>query len=144
MRKALETEGIPTPEVADEILHTLRRQGYIDDRRMAARATRYLIEHTRAGPHRVRSKLRAAGIDEDLIEEQVTDAYTAELELEMAEELARGAFKAGEGRERRVRRINGLLSRRGYNSGVVNSICARILRGSFDGEDDERTDTDGA
>ena len=49
IRAALGTEGIRTPEVVADIVETLRRQGYLDDRRLAAGFMRFAAKHGRPG-----------------------------------------------------------------------------------------------
>jgi regulatory protein len=143
MRGALDAEGIQTPEVIDEIVGTLRRQGYLDDRRLASQYVQYLAKHKPSGAHLVRRKLREAGVSEEILEEEIREALPLEQEREMAEELARRklasmkGMKTGSSKEQReqaVRRIHGFLSRRGFSERVVGDICAKILRGKMPGE----------
>jgi regulatory protein len=141
IRSALDAEGIRTPEVIDEIVGTLRRQGYLDDRRLAAEYVHSIARRKPSGAHLVRRKLREAGVSEEILEEEIREALPPEREREMAEELARRRLaamrivaKAGfEERERAVRRIHGFLLRRGFSERVVNDICSKILRGKMTG-----------
>jgi regulatory protein len=142
MRDALVAEGIETPEVIDDIVGTLRRQGYLDDRRLASQYVQYLAKRKPSGPHLVRRKLREAGVSEEILEEEIREALSPEQEREMAEELVRrklatmkGMKTAGQKeREQAVRRIHGFLSRRGFSERVVSGICSKILRGKMPGE----------
>lgn len=136
IRSALSGEGIENHEIVDDIVYTLDRQGYLDDRRMAAGYIHYMIEHRPAGPHLLRRKLRDVGVREDIIELEVDAAFARTGEREIAVKLTARRFDPRQERTRAVRRIHGLLSRRGFTSGVVNDICAMILRG-------EITDGDG-
>jgi SOS response regulatory protein OraA/RecX len=138
IRDALAQEGIPTPGVVDEVVASLKRQGYLDDRRLASGYIRYMLEHRPSGPHLLRRKLRRAGVEENIIEDEIAAAVTAESEVETAERLARIKLGGKGGRERDARRVHGFLTRRGFSSAVVNRICARIVRGEFLEGDDEQ------
>ena len=93
IRAALAAEGIRTPEVVADIVETLRRQGYLDDRRLAAGVMRYAAKHRPGGPHLVRRKLRKAGVSEEIIEAEIREALPPERERELAEALARKKLK---------------------------------------------------
>ncbi|HEY5133909.1 MAG TPA: RecX family transcriptional regulator [Candidatus Krumholzibacteriaceae bacterium] len=137
IRGALGKEGIRTPEVVDDIIDTLRRQGYLDDRRLASHFVQYTAKHRPSGPHLIRRKLREAGVSDEIIEAEVREALPPEREREVAEELARKKLKGAKSREQAVRRIHGLLARRGFSERTVNAICSAILRGVFPGEHDD-------
>ncbi len=138
IRNALDKEGITTPEVVGDIIDTLRRQGYLDDRRLASHFVRFTLGHKPSGPHLLRRKLRAAGVREEVIEEELGEDLPPERERELALALARRKLRGARDRAQAVRRIHGLLSRRGFSERVVNEICAGILRGAVTGESDER------
>jgi len=131
---ALSREGITTPEVVGEIIGTLRRQGYLDDRRLASHFVQYAAKHKPSGPRLLRRKLRDAGVGEEIINEEIRGAFSPEREREIAAELARRKIRGIEDREKAVRRVHGLLSRRGFSERVINSICSAILRGTLTGE----------
>ena len=137
IRDALERENIRTPEVADAIVDTLRRQGYLDDRRLASHFVQYTAKHRPSGPRLIRRKLREAGVSEEIIEAEMREALPPEREREVAEVLARKKLKGAKSREQAVRRIHGLLARRGFSERTVNAICSAILRGVFPGENDD-------
>ncbi len=136
IRAALGAEGIRTPEVVAEIVETLRRQGYLDDRRLAAGFMRFAARHRPGGPHLARRKLRKAGVSEEIIEEEIREALPPERERELAEALARKKLRGATDRIKAVRRVHGFLARRGFSESVVSAICSKILKGTFPGEDD--------
>jgi regulatory protein len=137
IRAALGTEGIRTPEVVADIVDTLRRQGYLDDRRLAAGFMRFAAKHRPGGPHLARRKLRKAGVSEEIIEEEIREALPPARERELAEALARKKLRGTKSREQAVRRVHGFLARRGFSESVVSAICSKILKGTFPGEDDD-------
>jgi regulatory protein len=128
IRTRLAGEGIVAPEIVEGILETLRRQGYLDDRRFAADFIRHRIAHRPSGPHLLRQKLMRFGVEEGIIDSEIGRALPLEREREIALELARRRFDTRIERRRAVRRVHGLLSRRGFSSGVVNEICSGLLR----------------
>jgi len=137
IRGALGKEGIGTPEVVDGIVDALRRQGYLDDRRLASHFVQYAAKHRPSGPRFIRRKLREAGVSEEIIEAEIRDAFPPEHEREVAEALARKKLRGAKSREQAVRRIHGFLARRGFGERTVNAICSAILRGTFPGEHDD-------
>lgn len=136
IRSALAKEGVAAPEVVGDIVVTLRRQGYLDDRRLASHYVRYAATHRPAGPHLMRRRLRAAGVDDDIVEEELRGAMPPEREREIAIALARRKLAGATDRARAARRIHGFLARRGFSERVVSSICAAILKGALPGEDE--------
>ncbi len=138
IRTSLAGEGIASPQVIDEIVTSLKRQGYLDDRRLASGYIRYTMEHRPSGPHLMRRKLRKAGVEESIIEEEIALALSDGYEPHAAERLARERVRAGDDRTKSARRMHGFLTRRGFSSSVVNGICAGILRGEIPGEDHEQ------
>lgn len=137
IRDALRAEGIIVSDVVDEVIRSLKRHGYLDDRRFAAEYIRFMLEHRPSGPHLLRRRLRHVGVDEGILEEELAKAISPDLERRAAERLARIKLRGEAKKERGVRRVYGFLSRRGFSSFVVNDICARILRGEIHGEDHE-------
>ena len=137
IRAALAAEGIRTPEVVADIVETLRRQGYLDDRRLAAGYLRFAAKHKPAGPHLARRKLRTAGVSEEIIEAEIREALPPERERELAEALARKKLRGAKSREQAVRRVHGFLARRGFSESIVRTICSKILKGTFPGEHDD-------
>jgi regulatory protein len=133
---ALAKEAVTAPEVVGYIVVTLRRQGYLDDRRLASHYVRYAAAHRPSGPHLMRRRLRVAGVDDDIIDEELRAAMPPEREREMALALARGKLRGAKDRARAARRIHGFLARRGFSERVVSSICAAILGGALPGEDE--------
>ncbi len=138
IRNALAKEGISVSSVVEDIVASLKRNGYLNDRRLAAGFIRFRLEHKPCGPHFLRRKLKMAGVDETVIEEELGSAFEPGLEEEIARRLAGPKLKGVRGRERGARRVHGFLSRRGFSGAIVNRICAQILKGEISGEDNEQ------
>jgi regulatory protein len=138
IREALAKEGISVHCVVEEIVASLKRNGYLDDRRLAAGYIRFRLEHKPAGPYLLRRKLEQAGVDEAVIEDELESAFGPGLEEEIAIRLATSKLKGIRDRERGVRRVHGFLSRRGFSGAIVSRICAKILNGEISGENHEQ------
>lgn len=137
IRTALAGEGITRQQIVDGIIASLKRQGYLDDRKLASGYIRYTMDHRPSGPHLMRRKLRQAGVEESIIEDEIARAFSPGREAGMAERLARERLRGVSDGKRGARRMHGFLSRRGFSSSVVNDICARIVRGEIPGEGHE-------
>jgi len=142
IRHLLAEEGIEKEEVVDYIVGTLRRRGYIDDRRLACSLAGYGKEHRHWGPRLIARKLGELRVGEEIISETLTETFPRGEERECAFRLAVGRLESSPrgGRPGSARRMHGFLSRRGFSGTVVNEICARILRGEMSGVDDEQED----
>lgn len=137
IRDALAEEGISDVPVADDVVASLKRNGYLDDRRLAAGYIRFRLEHKPAGPRLLRRRLGQLGIDEAIIDAEIESAFEPGLELEIALRLAKAKMRGERERERGARRVHGFLSRRGFDSAIVNDICIQILKREISGEYDE-------
>ncbi len=144
VREELEAEGIDNPASMDYIVETLKRKNLLNDRRFASELIGYRLRHNPAGPALLRRKLSGAGVEAEVIDELLSDAFPPGEEERLASKMAldrlarAAAAESRSGREKAARRIGGYLSRRGFASGVVGSICAGILRGEITGEADEQ------
>lgn len=103
---------------AAEVVDYLERAGILDDR---ALATAYLDEMLRKGfgYRRVRASLFKKKLENDLIEEKLSD-YPMDRELERAIKLASGRIRANgsvEAEDEQVK-ITGFLMRKGYSRQV--------------------------
>lgn len=136
IRSALEREGVSARGTVEEIVATLKRQGYLDDRRLASNYVRYVARHHPSGADFIRRKLRDAGVSEEIAEEELREVLTREKERELAISIARKKMRGASSREQAARRINSFLARRGFDIGIVNSICSAILKGELLGEEE--------
>lgn len=135
LAEALRTRGIPD-EVAQEVLSRFEDVGLIDD---AAFADAWVESrhHSRGLARRALAReLRTKGVDSALIEEAVGQ-LDAEQEERTARELVERKLRATRGldREKRLRRLAGMLARKGYAEGVALRVVRRALE--EEGEDPE-------
>jgi regulatory protein len=127
---ALRKRGIPG-EVADDVLGRFTDVGLIDDAAFA-RAWVESRHHGRGLSGRaLASELRRRGVDDDQIREAV-DELGPDAEAQTARRLVTGKLAATRGLppETRVRRLAGMLARKGYPAG----LAFRVIREALEAE----------
>ncbi len=128
IRDAIVKEGIDSEEIIDYTVEILEEHGYLDDRRFTSGYIHYRMKRRPSGPHFLRRKLLAVGIDSGIIEDEINIFFNTKKEINVAIDLVLGRFSPEIKRERLVRKVNGFLRGRGFRSEVVNDICARLAR----------------
>ncbi len=135
---ALEKRGIPE-DAAEEVLSRFEDVGLIDD---AAFADAWVESrhHGRGLAGRALAReLRTKGVDAALIDEAVGQ-LDADQEEATARELVARKLRATRGleRDRRLRRLAGILARKGYAEGMALRVVRQALE--EEGEDTEGLD----
>jgi regulatory protein len=117
--------------VAERVLERFTDAGLIDDAVFAAAWVESRHAGRGIGRRGLAYELRARGVDEELVDEAVC-GLTAEREQATAEDLVARKLAATRGLDMqvRVRRLAGMLARRGYPAGVA----ARVIREALDAE----------
>ncbi len=137
---ALRKRDIPE-EVADDVLSRFEDVGLIDDAAFAG-AWVESRHHGRGLARRALAReLRTKGVDTTLIEEAVGQ-LDSEQEEATARELVARKLRATRGldRDRRLRRLAGMLARKGYPEGMALRVVRRALE--EEGEDTEGLEYD--
>jgi regulatory protein len=130
---ALRKREIPD-EAAEEVLSRFEEVGLIDDVAFAD-AWVESRHHSRGLARRALAReLRTKGVDSRVIEEAVGQ-LDAEREAETARALVEGKLRSTRGldREKRIRRLAGMLARRGYGEG----LALRVVRQALEEEGDD-------
>ncbi|UGY93978.1 recombination regulator RecX [Streptomyces gobiensis] len=132
---ALHKRDIPD-EVAEEVLSRFEEVGLIDD---AAFADAWVeSRHYSRGLARraLARELRTKGVDSSVIDEAVGQ-LDSEREEETARALVERKLRATRGldRDKRLRRLAGVLARKGYSEGLALRVVREALEG--EGEDVE-------
>lgn len=132
---ALRTRGIPD-EAAEEVLSRFEDVGLIDD---AAFADAWVESrhHSRGLARRALAReLRTKGVDSALIADAV-EQLDADQEERTARELVERKLRTTRGldREKRLRRLAGMLARKGYPEGLALRVVRHALE--EEGEDPE-------
>lgn len=132
---ALRKREIPD-DAAEEVLSRYEEVGLIDDVAFAD-AWVESRHHSRGLARRALAReLRTKGVDSEIIDEAVGQV-DAEQEAETARALVEGKLRSTRGldREKRIRRLAGMLARRGYGEGLALRVVRRALE--EEGEDGE-------
>lgn len=118
------------PAIRNGIVEELVEEGFLDDSRFCTEFVRGRIETKGFGPHRLRVELKRRGIGTAIIE----TVFEAELQGENQDDIAwrevrkkLGSRKADEGD---IRRLSGLLRRKGLDYDVINRVMYRLLQES--------------
>ncbi|HZF89446.1 recombination regulator RecX [Streptomyces sp.] len=138
---ALRKREIPD-DVAEEVLSRFEEVGLIDDSAFAD-AWVESRHHGRGLARRALAReLRTKGVDSTLIDEAVAQ-LDAEQEEATARELVARKLRATRGldRDKRLRRLAGMLARKGYSEGLALRIVRQALE--EEGEDTEFLEGEG-
>jgi len=116
------------PEIAGAAVAWLRSLGYLDDEAFARQWVRSRVEHRPMGARRLALELRRQGVPPAIADEAaggVTEAQETEWAFALANErLARLGHLP---REKAMRRIYGLLERRGFAPRVISRVMGRLF-----------------
>jgi regulatory protein len=137
VRTALSTIGL-SAGVRDGILAELEELGLVDDERFAREFVRTKAEVRFFGPHRLRRDLAKKGVAREIIDTVLDEELAAESQEAQARALVERKLAGAPVDERAVRRIAGLLQRKGYDYEIVNRISYELLRRA--GSDEARED----
>lgn len=138
LAEALAKRGIPD-EVTEEVLSRFEEVGLIDD---AAFAGAWVdSRHRGRGLARraLARELRTKGVDAALVDEAV-GRLDADQEERTARDLVERRLRTTRGldREKRLRRLVGMLARKGYSEGLALRVVRRALE--EEGDDPEALD----
>ncbi len=135
LAEALARKGVPD-EVSERVLGRFTEVGLIDDESFAQSWVR--SRHTGKGlaPRALSAELRRRGVADETIKEAV-----AELQPEDLEETARALVSRklhttrSLDHDRRVRRLVGMLARKGYSPGLAYRVVKEVLADSAADDD---------
>jgi regulatory protein len=121
MASALSRRGFEKDEIAD-VLARLRREGLLNDSRLAERIARTRIEGRGLGRRRVRRELSQRGVSAKTAEAGLARALDEISEGGVLDAAARGywALHGAVPPEARVRRLYAFLLRRGFPPSLVH------------------------
>jgi len=136
LAEALRKRGIPA-EAADEVLSRFEDVGLIDDAAFA-RAWVESRHHSRGLAGRALSaELKQRGVAAEEIRAAIDEQLSPEAEADAARQLVDRRLAATRGlpAEQRIRRLGGLLARKGYPAG----LAFRVIREAMEAEGDIAT-----
>ena len=128
LSERLAKKGVPGP-VAQRLLDRFEEVGLVDDQAFA----RAWVQSRQSGKGLARrvlaQELRRKGIDEE-VARTALDEVDADDEMETARRLVRRRLRTAGGldRDAAVRRLSGMLARKGYPA----SVCYRVVREELD------------
>jgi regulatory protein len=123
---ALRTLGL-RDTIRTGIVRELEESGLVDDARFAREFVAVKKDVRRVGPHRLRYDLGKLGLGRAAVDEALSD-FGAEEQLTMARALADKQVGAALPNEKLVRRVIGMLRRKGYDYAVVNKVAYELAR----------------
>jgi regulatory protein len=127
LAQALKTRNVP-PEVAEQVLDRLQEVGLVNDAAFAEAWVESRQQRRHLSRPALRRELQAKGVDRDQIDAALESVDYGD-ELAAARELARR--RHGSIAELpypvRYRRLAGVLSRRGFGSGIVTQVLREVL-----------------
>lgn len=126
LKKALDATAV-SASVRSGVIAELEERGLIDDRRFAVEYVRVKTDVRSMGPHRLRHELRKLGVAGTTIEVVLDEEFDAERQESMARALVERKV-TGPVDEKAVRRVAGMLRRKGYDYEIVNRISYELLQ----------------
>lgn len=138
LHQALLRKEIPEP-VADQVLGRLDEVGLIDDAAFADVWVRSRHTYQGLGRRALAMELRRKGVADDVADEAVA-TVDADAEEERARQLVRKRLRSLPGADEaaRIRKLVGMLARRGYTEGLAFRVVRDELRDA--GEESELLD----
>ncbi|TCP55159.1 regulatory protein [Tamaricihabitans halophyticus] len=131
LEKALQGKGFDE-ETAEYVLGRLDKAGLVDDASFAETWVRSRHVHQGLGRRAIAAELRRKGVDESVTAQAVAEV-DPESEAERARELVRKKLRgmtsatAGLDETTKMRRLVGMLARKGYAEGLAFSIVREEL-----------------
>ncbi len=128
LAEALRGKGVPA-DVAEAVLDRYAEVGLVDDAAFAQAAVRSGHSHRGLGRRALRAELRRKGVDEDVAQQAIA-AVGLEDEEQRARELVRRKLRTASARDEvtLVRRLAGMLARKGYVEGLVLRVVREEVR----------------
>lgn len=128
LTEALRRKGIPA-DVIEAVLDRYVEVGLVDDATFAEAVVRSGHSNRGLGRHALRAELRRKGIDDEVVQQAIA-AVGPEDEEQRARELVRRKLRTASARDEvtLVRRLAGMLARKGYAEGVALRVVREELR----------------
>jgi regulatory protein len=125
---ALARKDVPT-EVAERVLDRLGEVGLVDDVAYADMVVQSGQRHRRLGRRALSAELRRRGVDDEVAGEAVA-TMDPEDEQRAARALVERKLRAMVGLDEptRIRRLVGMLARRGHSEGIAFRVVREVLR----------------
>lgn len=116
------------PEVQNGILQELRELGLIDDVRFIREYVRSRVELKHMGPHRLKFDVKKFRVRPGIIEEVLEETFPEGRQEELAWEIVTKKLGSRDPDEKDIRRVHGLLRRKGLDYEVINHVVYELLK----------------
>lgn len=128
LAEALAGRNVPD-DVAAQVLDRFEEVGLVDDAEFADTWVRTRQESRGLSRRALSVELRRKGVDDEVAQEAL-EQVTRDDEWAAASRLVQRKLRSTRGleREKRYRRLVGMLARKGYGSGVAQGVVAEALR----------------
>ncbi|MBD3184097.1 hypothetical protein GF312_17565 [Candidatus Poribacteria bacterium] len=128
IRDKLQERGY-VDDIVVEVISTLERYGYLDDKLYAEEWIQSRMRSKPKGKIVIRQELTRKGVDKNIIEESLNEAFDESWETDMAMELARSKVKsyAKDDLFAAKRKLYSFLLRRGFNYDTVKQVVDQVL-----------------
>ena len=131
-------DGMEVPQsLRDGIIKELIEQGLIDDTRFAREFVRARVDVKRLGPHRLRFDLKKLGVAAAIVDDVLHEVFSNESQDEIAHDIVRRKLGGRRPDEKDVRRMGGLLRRKGLDYEVINRVLYDLMQQAGHGEADD-------
>lgn len=118
------------PETVETAIGRLTARGYLDDAAFARWWAENRSQFRPRGPHLLRQELRRKGIEsatvDDALTEHAESVDTDVQALAVARQKLRALLRQGLAQEVIIRRLSGLLSRRGYGYDTLRTVLRTL------------------
>lgn len=113
-----------------EVMAEMERYGYINDSRFAESYINDRINFRPAGHYVIKMELKAKGISEDIVDAKLDELLGRDVELRLAEKLAKKKIRiAGVADRRQVRnRVIGYLGSKGFSSDIISQAVDNAIK----------------
>jgi regulatory protein len=141
LAQRLSAKGYPL-EMTEQVLDRLAEVGLIDDADFARQWVRQRHGFSGKGRRALEQELRRKGVSQE-DSAAALDTVTADDEYERATELVRRKLRslpAGLDREKAIRRLVGMLARRGYGHSVAFAVVKSEYESAGSGDEDAPLD----
>lgn len=136
LRTALTGMAVSGP-VCDGLLSELEEQGLVDDLKFTREYVNVKSEVKLLGPHRLRHDLSKLGVTRAVVDKVLEESLETIEQERMAWRLVERKVGEAAVDEKVVRRMQGLLRRRGFDFDVVGRVTYKLLERSGQGAPEE-------
>ncbi len=129
--KKLEEKSF-SPEIINDIIKTLKNQGYVNDEKYAAEWIEGKNRRHPIGKILAEKELREKGIEDSIIKKTLDEKMPLSKERELAESIAAEKMKKenrktrGAGKRKILAKISFFLSGRGFDCDIISNILEKI------------------